>query len=175
MAFKVIIVILLGLCIVSILMTSFKINKQYKKYHLQAIIRPEINISNTERYIGLLVEAFGAVIMASLLLSILINYYNEYLILALILSYLVVYYLNQYLPHTNWIIHAKGIISSRNRTFIEWQNIKSYRWLSRKNQDILIIEFKGKGIITQRADFIITGDQKIKVWKLLNERVVCTR
>ncbi len=171
MLLKWIIAILLMICVISILTTYHNSREKYKKYRLQALVKSGIQTSKAEKYIGILTEAFGAIIIGIILLSILFNHYNEYILLGLVFGYLSTYYMNQYLPHVNWVIYQEGFISSRNRTCIEWQNIKDYRWLSNKSQHILIIEFKGKGIITQRADFRISSDQRQQVEQVLSERV----
>ncbi|MDF2612893.1 MAG: hypothetical protein K0S71_679 [Clostridia bacterium] len=172
MIFKVLGCIMLLSCILGIIAAYRSANKNYQNYHTKAIMSSDRESSKTERYFRLFVSLSGIGVMSIILLSLVFDYYNNYLFLLLTLVYLSVYYINEYLPHTNWVIHKEGIISSRSKSSVEWQNIRSYRFMSKKDQEILIVEFKGKGLITQRGDFIINTDQRKKVEKILKERVI---
>jgi hypothetical protein len=110
--------------------------------------------------------------MGVLFASILFDYYNERMLLGLTVIYLSMYYINQYLPNDNWIIYNEGLMSSRGRAPIQWENIHSYRFMSRKAKEVLIISYKGRGLITQRSDFSIGLEQRQRIEKILKDRVV---
>lgn len=173
MLLKLIIILLLIVCLGSILISYRKVKEKFNDYTTQSILQSNLKTSNLEKYIAMITETFVLIIISIILLSVLFNFYHEYILVTLIIAYLLFYYINQYLPHARWIIIKEGFMSNRSRIAIEWQNIKNYRWLSQQaDKSILILEFKGKGLITQRADFLVETRLKQQVEQLLNERVI---
>lgn len=168
---KIMIMALFILCIASLLIHYYKMNRDYKKYQGQALITPFSQGSKAEGYFGLFADAAGIFLMVMFLGSILFNVYEDYLLFVLILGYLIIYYINQYLPHTHWVIVETGFASKRNHIFIPWQSISAYRWLKKQDQNMLIILFKGKGITGRRADFVIGEEEKEEIEKLLNKHI----
>ncbi|MDF2878428.1 MAG: hypothetical protein K0S30_1524 [Clostridia bacterium] len=172
MILKVIAGVILMICIGSILNTYSKAQKRYRHYQQKAVIKSLFAEESRDRYLRLFEVLPVIIIMGVLFASILFDYYNERMLLGLTVIYLSMYYINQYLPNDNWIIYNEGLMSSRGRAPIQWENIHSYRFMSRKAKEVLIISYKGRGLITQRSDFSIGLEQRQRIEKILKDRVV---
>jgi hypothetical protein len=170
MILKVMVAFILMICIGAILNTYNKAQKRYRYYQQKAVIKSSFTKHSKDKYLKLF-EVFPiTAIMSVLFISLLFDYYNEGLLLGLTVVYLSMYYINQYLPNDSWVIYNEGLISSRGKTPVQWENIQSYRFMNRKDKEILIVLYKGKGLITQRSDFSISLEQKKIIEKMLKER-----
>lgn len=92
-------------------------------------------------------------------------------ILILLLVFLGSYYAMHYFADKAWFFDKQGLWTSHVNGFIGFENIVGYEWRVYKNELILRVRYKGRGIMLITCDLVVRSDKKEAVAKVLDERM----
>ncbi len=169
MFFELIGVFFIILCMGSILKDYVKGNRHYKLYALEAIIKEEKK-GGFLKYARSAVSLFETLFLGGLLFMLFVWGYNEQTLIIRIIVFLMVYYMKRYMPFYSWIMYKQGIAGFGSHYVIEWDKIRGCRWIEKGTFLILVVEFTRKGIVAERADFIVDLTYRKQIERLINEK-----
>ncbi|WP_054741489.1 hypothetical protein [Cellulosilyticum ruminicola] len=101
--------------------------------------------------------------------------FNERIMLYLVAIYLVIYYMLEYISHHRWCMTKEGLRSSRQLELIGFEKVVNFTWYEKANGLILRVNYKGRGLVTRKSDYLVPSNKRKEVEKFLKEHVICTR
>lgn len=167
--------IILIVWLTALLATQQKALKTYEVLEGQQIIssgEEEGKVETILRYAGvvILIGFVGVVIYGAIMKS-----FNERVMLYLVAIYLVIYYMMEYISHHRWCMTKDGLRSSRQLELIGFEKVVNFTWYEKTNGLILRVNYKGRGLVTRKSDYLVPLKKRKEVEKFLKERVICTR
>ena len=95
--------------------------------------------------------------------------------LYLVAGYLFLYYALEYISHHKWCLTEEGLRSSRQIEVIGYERIVNFTWYESANKLILRVNYKGRGIVTRKSDYVVPPKKRQEVEKILKSKVIITR
>lgn len=167
--------VILIVWLMALLRTQQKALKTYEHLETQKVISSGMEEGKMEqilRHAGIviLVGFVGVVIYGAVMKS-----FNERIMLYLVAIYLVIYYMLEYISHHRWCMTKEGLRSSRQLELIGFEKVVNFTWYEKANGLILRVNYKGRGLVTRKSDYLVPVKKRKEVENFLKERVICTR
>ena len=161
--------------LIALLTTQRKALKTYEVLENDKVISSGLEEGKMEiilRYAGVVILiGFVAVVMYGAFTK----KFNERVMLYLVAIYLMIYYAMEYISHHRWCMTNEGLRSSRQLELIGFEKVVNFTWYEKTNGLILRVNYKGRGIVTRKSDYVVPLKKRKEVEKFLKERVICTR
>ncbi len=161
--------------LVALLGTKHKAQKTYNILEKEKVIHSGLDESSMEvalRYAGNII-LIGFVVIV--IWGAFTKGFNERIMLYLVAIYICIYYILEYIAHHRWCMTKEGLRSSRQLEVIGFEKVVNFTWYEKKDKLILRVNYKGRGIVTRKSDYMVPIKKRREVEQFLKSRVVCTR
>lgn len=159
----------------ALLGAQHRAQKTYKVLEKDKIIKSGLEEGKMEvvlRYAGIVILiGFVAVVIWGAVTK----QFNERVMLYLVALYLCIYYAMEYISHHKWCITQDGLRSSRQLELIGFEKVVNFTWYERAEKLILRVNYKGRGIVTRKSDYIVPASKRKEIECFLKSKVICTR
>lgn len=159
----------------ALLNTQHKAQKTYEHIEKEKIIKSGLD----ESHIEVVLRYAGGIILIGFVLVVIwgavTKHFNEQIMLYLVAIYLFAYYLAEYISHHRWCMTKEGLRSSRQLELIGFEKIVNFTWYERPEKLILRVNYKGRGIVTRKSDYVVPLKKRREVEQFLKGKVICTR
>ena len=167
--------VILFLWLVALLYTQYKGRQKYKVIEHTQLIGSDLEEGKLEKILRVASVGVLVVFVTIVLWGVLKGYLDESIMLYLVATYLFIYYALEYICHHRWCFTEEGLCSSRQLEIIGFEKIVSFTWYERPHQLILRVNYKGRGIVTRKSDYVVPENKRREVEKLLKNKVIITR
>lgn len=161
--------------LVALLGTQHKAQKTYARVEKEKIIKSGLEESRMET----ILRYTGGIILVGFVLVVIwgafTKQFNERVMLYLVAIYLLIYYIMEYISHHRWCMTKEGLRSSRQLELIGFEKVVNFTWYERTDKLILRVNYKGRGIVTRKSDYVVPFKKRKEVENFLKSKVICTR
>ncbi len=167
--------VILIVWLMALLRTQQRALKTYERLETQKVISSDMEECKMEQ----LLRHAGIVILigfvAVVIYGAVSKSFNERMMLYLVAIYLVIYYMLEYISHHRWCMTKEGLRSSRQLELIGFEKVVNFTWYEKASGLILRVNYKGRGLVTRKSDYLVPLKKRKEVENFLKERVICTR
>nr|WP_302597902.1 hypothetical protein [uncultured Cellulosilyticum sp.] len=161
--------------LVALLSTQHRAKKTYELLEKEKIIKSGLDESRME----VILRYAGGVILIGFVLVVIwgavTKNFDERIMLYLVAGYLLIYYAMEYISHYRWCMTKDGLRSSRQLELIGFEKVVNFTWYERPEKLILRVNYKGRGIVTRKSDYVVPLKKRKDVEQFLKSKVICTR